>query len=162
MDLTTVPTPAGPFVIAADDGVVLASGWSDDPGEVLARIHPSLRPATTREVPDLGDITKAVDAYLDGDLTAVDHVPVRQAGSPFLLQAWEVLRDVAPGEPVTYAEYARRCGQPTAVRAVAGACARNAPALFVPCHRVVRTDGSLGGFRWGLDVKRWLLEHEAG
>ena len=63
---------------------------------------------------------------------------------------------------MTYTEYAAKAGRPLAVRAAAAACARNAAALFVPCHRVVRTDGGLGGFRWGLPVKRWLLAHEAG
>jgi methylated-DNA-[protein]-cysteine S-methyltransferase len=61
---------------------------------------------------------------------------------------------------VTYTGYARLAGRPAAVRAAAQACARNAVALFVPCHRVVRTDGTLGGYRWGLGVKRWLLDHE--
>ena len=69
--------------------------------------------------------------------------------------------DVPAGVTVTYTELARRAGHPTAARAAASACARNAPALFVPCHRVVRNDGTLGGFRWGLDVKRWLLAFEA-
>ena len=63
--------------------------------------------------------------------------------------------------PVTYTEFAALAGRPAAVRAAAQACARNAAALFVPCHRVLRTDGSLGGFRWGLPVKRWLLDHES-
>jgi methylated-DNA-[protein]-cysteine S-methyltransferase len=71
-----------------------------------------------------------------------------------------VLRTVKPGAPVTYADYATLAGSPTAVRAAASACARNAAALFVPCHRVVRTGGALGGFRWGVDAKRWLLTHE--
>jgi methylated-DNA-[protein]-cysteine S-methyltransferase len=169
MDLTTLPTPVGPLVIVADDGVVLAAGWSEDPNDVLDRIHPSLRTATnprgfvgaevTRRS-DLGDVTKAVVAYFDGDLAAPDAIPVRQVGGPFLVHAWDVLRDVRPGEPVSYTELAARCGNPRAVRAAASACARNAAALFVPCHRVLRSDGSLGGFRWGLDVKRWLLAHE--
>ena len=72
-----------------------------------------------------------------------------------------MLRTVPAGEPVTYTEFAELAGRPAAVRAAAMACARNAAALFVPCHRVLRLDGSLGGFRWGLDVKRWLLAHEA-
>jgi methylated-DNA-[protein]-cysteine S-methyltransferase len=71
-----------------------------------------------------------------------------------------VLRDVPAGAPVSYAEYARRSGRPAAIRAAASACARNAAALFVPCHRVLRTDKTLGGFRYGLDVKRWLIAHE--
>jgi methylated-DNA-[protein]-cysteine S-methyltransferase len=62
---------------------------------------------------------------------------------------------------VTYTEFAARAGRPAAVRAAAQACARNAAALFVPCHRVLRLDGSLGGFRWGLPVKRWLIDHES-
>jgi methylated-DNA-[protein]-cysteine S-methyltransferase len=72
-----------------------------------------------------------------------------------------VLRTVPAGEPDTYAAFAARCGRPAAVRAAAGACARNAAALFVPCHRVLATGGGLGGFRWGTPVKRWLLDHEA-
>ncbi|WP_309124389.1 methylated-DNA--[protein]-cysteine S-methyltransferase, partial [Arthrobacter sp.] len=72
-----------------------------------------------------------------------------------------ILRTVAPGKPVTYSEYARLSGRPSAIRAAAGACAFNAAALFVPCHRVIRTDGSLGGFRWGVAVKTSLLAREA-
>jgi methylated-DNA-[protein]-cysteine S-methyltransferase len=71
-----------------------------------------------------------------------------------------MMRDIRPGEPITYQAFAARAGRPAAVRAAAGACARNAAALFVPCHRVVRTDGGLGGYLWGLPVKRLLLTHE--
>jgi len=72
-----------------------------------------------------------------------------------------VLRSVAPGEPVTYTELAAMAGRPDAARAAASACARNACGLFVPCHRVVRTGGGLGGYRYGLGVKQWLLDHES-
>jgi methylated-DNA-[protein]-cysteine S-methyltransferase len=88
-------------------------------------------------------------------------VPVRQRSGPYRELAWDVLRGVEPGEKVTYAQYAARTGRPAAVRAAAGACAMNAAALFVPCHRVLRTDGSLGGFRYGLAVKESLLAREA-
>ena len=102
-------------------------------------------------------------SYLDGDLSAIDAVPVEQhTDGPYLAHAWQVLRDVKPGEPVTYLQFARLTGRPSAVRAAAGACARNAAALFVPCHRVLRADGGLGGYRWGLPVKQWLLDHERG
>ena len=103
----------------------------------------------------------AVEAFFAGDLTAIDDVPVRQRSGPFLEDAWEVLRTVPAGQPDTYAEFAARCGRPSAVRAVANACARNAVGLFIPCHRVLGSDGGLGGFRWGTPVKRWLLDHEA-
>jgi methylated-DNA-[protein]-cysteine S-methyltransferase len=113
------------------------------------------------EKPDPGVPLKALLAYLDGDLTAIDDVPVRQRGGAFIAHAWEVLRLVPAGRPVTYTGFADRAGRPAAVRAAAMACASNAAALFVPCHRVLRLDGTLGGFRWGLPVKRWLLDHEA-
>ena len=103
----------------------------------------------------------AVTAHYDGDPDAPASVPVRQHSGPFRMKAWDVLRDVSPGAPITYTEFAARAGAPSAVRAAAAACARNAAALFVPCHRVLRSDGSLGGFRYGLDLKARLLERES-
>jgi methylated-DNA-[protein]-cysteine S-methyltransferase len=78
-----------------------------------------------------------------------------------MTHAWHVMREIKPGDPVTYSRYAELAGRPAAIRAAAAACARNAVALIVPCHRVLRTDGSLGGYRWGLPVKSWLLAHES-
>ncbi|GII21124.1 methylated-DNA--[protein]-cysteine S-methyltransferase [Planosporangium mesophilum] len=158
---STMDTPAGPFtILLADDDTVLASGWTTDPAVLAPLVHSTLKPATDPQPrADLGPVTKAVLAYLDGDLAAVDEVPVRQRSGVFLEQAWQVLREVR--HPVTYTGFAALAGRPAAVRAAAQACARNAAALFVPCHRVLRTDGTLGGFRWGLPVKRWLLDHEA-
>jgi methylated-DNA-[protein]-cysteine S-methyltransferase len=88
-------------------------------------------------------------------------VPVAQSATPFLERAWAELRKIRAGVPETYGQLAARCGSPAAVRAAGSACARNPIALFVPCHRIVRTGGGLGGFAYGLDVKRWLLAHEA-
>ncbi len=157
--VSTVDTPPGPFTTVADgDGVVLASGWTSTVDDLLSFVP---LPSTPQPRADLGAATKAVLAYHDGDLTAIDEIPVRQAGGPFLAHAWTVLRRVPAGAPVTYTTFADLAGRPAAVRAAAMACARNATALFVPCHRVLRLDGSLGGFRWGLPVKRWLLAHEA-
>jgi methylated-DNA-[protein]-cysteine S-methyltransferase len=157
----TVDTPAGPFTAVVDqDGVVLAAGWTASVDELLPQVAPNLRPVKLDIRRDLGPVTDAIRTYHDGDLTAPDAVEVRQRSGEFLEHAWRVLRTVPAGEPITYTEYAALSGRPAAVRAAASACARNAAALFVPCHRVLRTDGTLGGFRWGLDVKRWLLDHE--
>jgi len=163
MNVATLDTPAGPFTaVTDDDGAVLASGWTADADSLIPLIHPALRgDGTVRARDDLGAATAAARAYHDGDLDAIRDVPVVQRSGDFLMHAWDVLRTVEPGEPVTYAGYAAMAGRPAAVRAAASACARNAAALFVPCHRVVRTGGGLGGFRWGTDVKRWLLDHEA-
>jgi methylated-DNA-[protein]-cysteine S-methyltransferase len=156
----TIDTHIGPFTAVVDaDGAVLASGWTADLDELLPQIHPSLRP--TELVPgDIGAVGEAIIRYHDGELSAIDDVPVRQRSGEFLEHAWDVLRTVPAGAPVTYTEYAAKSGRPAAVRAAASACARNAAALFVPCHRVLRTDGTLGGFRWGVEVKRKLLTHE--
>lgn len=153
-------TPVGPFsTVLAADGAVLASGWTAELAQLLAQVHPSLRPDEV--VPgDPGAVGAAVRRYHDGDLTAIDTVRVRQLSGPFLVHAWDVLRTVPAGAPVTYTEYAALSGRPAAVRAAASACARNATALFVPCHRVLRLGGGLGGFRWGTEVKDWLLTHE--
>ena len=161
----TVNTPIGPFTLIvapgpAGDDAVLASGWTDDVGKLLPVVHPSLRPASIIHRADLGPFTAAVRDYHAGDVPAIDGIPVRQRSGPFLSHAWEVLRTIPAGSPVTYAEYAAKAGRPEAIRAAANACARNAAALFVPCHRVRRTGGAPGGFRWGLDAKQWLLDHE--
>lgn len=158
---STIDTPTGPFTVLTSDDAVLASGWTASVDDLLPLVHASLRPDSVRERAELGDITKAVLAYHDGDLTAPDAIPVKQRGGEFLGHAWEVLRTVPPGTPLTYTEYAALAGRPAAVRAAAQACARNSAALFVPCHRVIRLDGALGGYRWGLPVKRWLLTHES-
>ncbi|GAA1688294.1 methylated-DNA--[protein]-cysteine S-methyltransferase [Microbacterium sediminicola] len=155
----TVSTPDGPFTLLADaQGRVLASGWTDNPAEILARVHPMHRPETA--VSGRTDAAAAVAAYYAGELTAIDAVDVAQFGTDLQLTGWRALRRIAPGSPLTYTQFAAELGNPRAVRAAASICARNAPALFVPCHRVLRTDGSLGGFAWGMDVKQALLRRE--
>lgn len=157
--LEFVETTDGPFaILAADDGAVLSSGWTDSPERIVERIRPDRRPETVR--PGTTDAAAAVRAYYAGDLAAIDGVRVRQFGTPGQHAGWAALRRIAPGAPLSYATFAAALGRPTAVRAAASVCARNAPALFVPCHRVLRTDGSLGGFAWGLAVKRSLLDRE--
>jgi methylated-DNA-[protein]-cysteine S-methyltransferase len=159
--IQTVDTPDGPFTILADDeGRVLSSGWTDQVDRILGRLRPVDRPE--RYAHGRADAASAaVDAYYSGELDAIDSVAVRQSGGEFRMRGWSRLRGIDPGHPLTYTAFAEAIGNPRAVRAAASACATNAPALFVPCHRVLRTDGSLGGFAWGLEVKRSLLAREA-
>lgn len=159
--LLTMTTADGPFTIIALDGSVLSSGWTADPADLTGQIHASLFPAGLTAVNSLGTISEAVEAFYAGDPGPAMQVPVLQKSGPFRSHAWDILRTVRPGKPVTYTEYAALAGNAKAVRAAASACAFNAAALFVPCHRVVRTDGTLGGFRWGLAVKESLLSREA-
>jgi len=163
--ITTIDTPDGPFTLLAEDGVVLSSGWTDDPQAVLDRLAAGSRPAASTLVspdhPDVSAPVEAVAAYYAGNLAAIDQVPVRQFGTAWQLAGWTRLRQIVPGRPLSYAEFATTLDRPSAVRAAASICARNAPALFVPCHRVLRGDGSLGGFAWGVSVKASLLAREA-
>lgn len=159
--IQTIDTPDGAFTILVDDEQrVLASGWTDDADRIVGRLRAADRPTALRDGET--DAAAAAQAYYDGDLSAIDGVAVSQHGTPMQRAGWEALRRIAPGHPLTYAEFAAALGSPTAVRAAAAICARNAPALFVPCHRVLRTGGALGGFAWGLPVKRALLAREAG
>ena len=87
-------------------------------------------------------------------------IPLLPEGTKFQQAVWQALREIPYGQVRAYAEVARNIGHPTATRAVGGACGRNPIALFIPCHRVVRTDGSLGGFGCGIERKKWLLQHE--
>lgn len=157
----TLDTPDGAFTLIEDSGgSVLGSGWTVDHEAVVPRIHPSLRPG--RLVAGTTRAADAVNAYYAGEFAPVMEVPVKQGGTDLQLLGWAALRRITPGDPLTYTEFADELGRPNAVRAAAGICARNAPALFVPCHRVLRAGGSLGGFAWGVATKRSLLDREAG
>lgn len=166
----TLDTPDGPFsVITSSETeerpgtlVVLASGWTGSATELTGQIHRSLRPDQLAVTTPDSAIQAAVQAFYAGDFAAIEHIEVLQKSGPFRSHAWAVLRTVRPGSPVTYSDYADLSGKPQAVRAAASACASNAVALFVPCHRVMRLDGSLGGFRWGVQIKKSLLAREAG
>ena len=158
--IQTIDTPDGAFTILADDHQrVLSSGWTSDVEAILGRLSATLRPDELREGET--DAAAAALAYYAGDLSAIDGVAVKQSGTALQLAGWSALRAIEPGAPLTYTGFATRLDNPRAVRAAASICARNAPALFVPCHRVLRTDGSLGGFAWGVDVKERLLARES-
>ncbi|WP_296252686.1 bifunctional DNA-binding transcriptional regulator/O6-methylguanine-DNA methyltransferase Ada [Pseudomonas sp. UBA4194] len=87
-------------------------------------------------------------------------LPLDIRGTAFQQRVWQALQQIPPGQTASYAQIAERIGSPSAVRAVAGACAANALAVAIPCHRVVRTDGGLSGYRWGVERKRELLQRE--
>lgn len=155
----SIPTRVGPLAVVLDEhGTVLASGFGGLSAlTTRLGLAEDLPPTPATELAPLAD---AVDRYFAGDLEALDEIPVHQSGGPFAQQAWAQLRQVPPGEPVTYAELAERAGSPGAARAAGQACARNLVAPFVPCHRVVPSGGGVGGYAYGADVKTWLLDHE--
>ena len=151
----TIATPAGSLSVVADGELVIASGFCELT-ELTGRIDETVKPSRAS-----GAVADAVRAYLSGEVMALDQVAVHQTGGPFSQEAWRAMREIPPGETWSYRDLATKAGRPDAVRAAGTACARNMVAPFVPCHRVVRSDGTLGGYAYGLDVKRWLLAHEA-
>lgn len=153
-------TPVGPLSVLAHGEALVGAGFTGDPGELHARLHRSLRqlPLAAAELPWL---VKPLRDYFDGDLAALDPLPVHQPATGSREQLWAQMRAVRPGTTISYTDLATRVGLPrTAARAAGAACAANLIAPVVPCHRVLRSDGSLGGYYYGLARKRWLLHHE--
>jgi len=152
----TLDTPVGPLALLVHDDALVAAGFTSIDDQ-YGRLRD---PAPLRTVNDLGRFSRALASYFEGDVTAIDTLPVAQPGGAFRQAAWKVMREVPPGEVISYTELATRVGNPRAVRAAGSTCAQNLVAPIVPCHRIVRSGGSLGGYYYGLDAKQWLLEHE--
>jgi AraC family transcriptional regulator, regulatory protein of adaptative response / methylated-DNA-[protein]-cysteine methyltransferase len=112
-----------------------------------------------RDANSLGPWVRAIVKHLDGGERRLD-LPTDVEATAFQRRVWEELRKIPYGTTKTYSQVARAIGKPAAVRAVARACAMNPVSIVVPCHRVIREDGTLAGYRWGLDRKKALLQHE--
>jgi AraC family transcriptional regulator of adaptative response/methylated-DNA-[protein]-cysteine methyltransferase len=124
----------------------------------LRRRHPGAIAAPGH--PDLADALDRVTTLVENPAAELG-LPLDLRGSDFMQEVWQALRDIPAGVTASYGEVARRIGAPTSARAVARACAANPLAVAVPCHRVVRADGGLSGYRWGVERKRALLAREA-
>jgi len=109
----------------------------------------------------LSDAARQISDYLSGKLKKLS-LPVQTRGSELQQAVWAELQRIPYGQTISYSEMAARIGNPKAVRAVGSACGANPIPLIIPCHRVLRSDGSLGGFGWGLEVKEFLLALEHG
>jgi methylated-DNA-[protein]-cysteine S-methyltransferase len=157
-----VDTPIGPLSLLAQGGRLIAGGFTPDPAVMAARLITALRalPLETASPAELPWLAKPVTGYFDGDLGALDAIPVSQPGSPSRQRLWAALRAVPPGRTVSYTQLGVQAGNARAPRAAGAACAYNLIAPVVPCHRALRSDGTLGGYYYGLDRKTWLLRHE--
>lgn len=159
---TTISTPIGVVGVAATDRGVCSVKIGDDPESVADEILSEFPNATVdRDDLGLAELAVAVGELAAGRPTSLADIPLDLQGTAFQVQVWEALRTIDPGSVATYSEIAAKIGRPNAHRAVAGACAANPAALVVPCHRVVRADGTTGGYRWGPERKSALLAAEA-
>lgn len=143
-------TPVGTLHLLADEHVLLRTSFK----EIEINAQEIKR---VRAIPVISDL---LTDYFDGDIEAISAINVRQDGPTFSQSAWKAMRKIEAGKVLSYADLAKRAGSPDAVRAAGSACAKNAIAVVVPCHRVVKTGGALGNYAYGLEVKEWLLRHE--
>ncbi|MGY4533410.1 AraC family transcriptional regulator of adaptative response/methylated-DNA-[protein]-cysteine methyltransferase [Pseudomonas sp. TE3786] len=148
----------GPLLVAKSDRGVCAILFGDDLEADLTRRFPRaiVELADSAFSQTLAQVIEFVEAPAQGL-----ELPLDIRGTVFQQRVWQALQAIPAGQTASYREVAERIGSPRAVRAVAGACAANALAVAVPCHRVVRSDGELSGYRWGVERKRALLEKEA-
>jgi len=157
---TVVPSEAGKLLVAGTERGICAVTLGDDAVGLEAALRAEYPAAEIeRGNGELEEWARAVVDYLEG-AGGTERLPLDVRGTAFQRKVWETLQRIPRGSTRSYAEIARELGQPAAARAVAQACASNRLALVIPCHRVVREDGGLGGYRWGIERKRVLLERE--
>jgi AraC family transcriptional regulator of adaptative response/methylated-DNA-[protein]-cysteine methyltransferase len=151
----------GSILVAASDRGICAILLGDDP-DALARDLQDRFPKARLIGGDQGfeRVVARVVGFVEAPSLGLE-LPLDVRGTAFQRRVWQALRGIPAGSTATYTQIAERIGAPRAVRAVAQACASNALAVAIPCHRVIRNDGALSGYRWGVTRKRTLLDREA-
>jgi methylated-DNA-[protein]-cysteine S-methyltransferase len=160
IEVAEFPSPIGTIVLAVRDGALCALQFAERWGHDRPPLAHRFGGVTLRRAEDPAGACGRLAAYFAGDLHALDGLAVDAGGTPFQRRVWAALREIPPGETISYQTLARRVGAPAAVRAVGAANGANPVGIVVPCHRVIGADGRLVGYAGGLDRKRWLLTHE--
>lgn len=153
MKTVTIETPLGPMTAVADEHVLHFLEFENRADAIRPE---AIVPGFTAP---LISIQKELAQYFAGKLKTFK-TPISYQGTPFQTQVWEALQKIPYGETRSYAALAKALGKETAYRAVANGCGANHLAIIIPCHRVINTNGHLGGFGGGLPRKKWLLNHE--
>jgi AraC family transcriptional regulator of adaptative response/methylated-DNA-[protein]-cysteine methyltransferase len=152
----------GEFLAAESERGICAILLGNSPEELIAELEGLFPNASLiADDPAFAQRVAGVVSFIEHPVRQFD-LPLDIQGTAFQQQVWQALRAIPPGDTVSYQDIATRIGKPQAVRAVAGACAANRLAVIIPCHRVVRSDGALSGYRWGVERKQQLLALEAG
>ena len=157
-------TPLGLLMMAAGDRGLCFVQFGESEPELVQRLRAeypgaAIMEMSTRSRAPFAQWMRALAEHLSGTRTSLE-LPTDLRGTAFQMKVWNYLLKIPYGELRSYAEVAQAIGKPRAVRAVASACAANRVALVIPCHRVIRGDGGLGGYRWGLERKRSLIDQE--
>ena len=156
---TSFKTPIGLLYLIADQQILLAAGFTDFE-DLIPRLSPEDSIREIKLVTEIPVISELVSDYFNGDISALNSIKVRQPGATFYQSVWKEMRKVPVGKTWSYSDLAKRAGSASAVRAVGTACSSNLIAAIVPCHRIVKSGGSLGNYAYGIEVKEWLLKHE--
>jgi methylated-DNA-[protein]-cysteine S-methyltransferase len=164
LSLHRLETPIGELLIVSDHEENLrAIDWTEYEARMhrLLRLHYQQKKFRLEPARQPNQLTNSIGRYFTGEVTAIDALPVRTAGTSFQRDVWRALREIPCGTTLSYGELAARIDRPNAVRAVGMANGCNPIGIVVPCHRVIGADGSLTGYGGGIERKRWLLAHEA-
>jgi methylated-DNA-[protein]-cysteine S-methyltransferase len=157
--IDTIDSPVGPLTAAERAGRICLLQFGPD-GPLVDRMFERWYPGEATARRSLERLPAVLRRYFEGEITALDALDVELNGTPFQKTVWRALRRIPAGTTISYAELARRIGEPAAVRAVGTANGANPVAVIVPCHRVIGSNGSLTGYGGGLPRKQWLLAHE--
>lgn len=160
IQFATAPCSMGIVLVAATDIGICAVLLGDHSQDLIHDLRDRFPKAEVVDADDQFDEVVAAVVKLVSAPAQTWNLPLDICGTVFQHRVWDALRQIPPGSTTTYTDIAHQIGRPTAVRAVAHACAANAMAVAIPCHRVVRSDGSLAGYRWGIERKRELLRRE--
>ncbi len=155
-----VPSPIGELLVVTDETSLVALEFDDTEARMTPHIARYFKGADVVPRVDPLGMSRRMRAYLAGDLAAFDGAAVDPGGDGFQRRVWLALREIPPGETISYGALAARLGNPTASRAVGMANSRNPIAIVLPCHRVIGANGALTGYAGGLHRKTWLLRHE--
>ena len=156
---STIKTPIGELSVISNENILVATGFAGV-NKLLTQINLEVEKKNLVKHLKSDLIIKNLSDYFAGDLDALNGIQVAQHGGEFCQKAWKAMRKINPGKTISYAQLASKAGSPRAVRAAGSACASNLIAVVVPCHRIVKSDGSLGNYAFGIRRKEWLLEHE--
>jgi methylated-DNA-[protein]-cysteine S-methyltransferase len=160
LSLDRIESPVGTILMVAHSTAMVALDFSDCTDRMLSYLRLRYRDVDLVPCADPNGYSTRIRAYLDGDLHALDKMPVDAMGTEFQQRVWAALRTIPAGETRSYGDVAAAIGQPTACRAVGMANSRNPVAIVVPCHRVIGSNSKLTGYAGGIHRKRWLLSHE--
>ena len=164
LQVNRLKTPIGEMVVIEDRGGNLrAVDWTDYETRMLTllRLHYGKNGFRLDTRSGHTEAIRALECYFQGDLAAIDSLPVKTAGTSFQHEVWGALRGIPCGTTTTYARLAQQIGRPKSCRAVGLANGSNPVGVVLPCHRVIGSNGSLTGYGGGMERKLWLLKHEA-